>query len=259
VGDASRSVGLLPVTASASYAWTGGSANATVGNAGSFCMDTGTGYGCVIYRSDFSSFPTNTVLSVQAQFANPGMSFAKRPAASSVTVQASNAPSVTLSPVTLTGTMSGAGATGTVAFTGTYTGAPSAWWFWIVIPDIAASALTSNDPAKSAAYWFIANEWYRQTFYAVSTGFLPGGSGSCNPSGTPSCLTVSNLPPSYAVANDKRAILLLSGRTLNASTRPSSNPADYLEGGNTTLTDALFEHRAGVSTSINDRVVVVAP
>ncbi|OGA27134.1 MAG: hypothetical protein A3I01_02555 [Betaproteobacteria bacterium RIFCSPLOWO2_02_FULL_65_24] len=70
---------------------------------------------------------------------------------------------------------------------------------------------------------------------------------------------MSNLPLAYAVANDKRAILLLAGRTLNGMGRPSSSLVDYLEGNNTTTTDAVFEHRAGVSTSINDRVVVLAP
>ena len=81
-----------------------------------------------------------------------------------------------------------------------------------------------------------------------------------------------------AAPNNKEAILVLAGRALNGSTRPSANPKDYLEGENCNLTagkdldvasspstchlpstDYVYEHRAGVPTSINDRVVVVAP
>jgi hypothetical protein len=122
--------------------------------------------------------------------------------------------------------------------------------------------------ACSAACWFVANEWYRQTYYAVSPGYLPGGGGGCvaRPSPpaaalAPSCLMVNNLSPAYAVANDKQAILILAGRSLNGSARPSAQTSDYLEGANATLvaTPYIFENRPGVPTSINDRVVVVSP
>jgi hypothetical protein len=112
---------------------------------------------------------------------------------------------------------------------------------------------------KPVSAWFIDNEWYRQTYYAVSAGYLPGGGGSCTPSGTPSCLTVNNLPPSYVTLNDKQAILVLAGRALNGSSRPSANLADYLEGQNSTPADFVYEHRQGMPTSINDRVIVVSP
>ncbi len=123
------------------------------------------------------------------------------------------------------------------------------------------------------AAWFIANEWYRQTFYAVSPGFAPGGSGSCTsmpgwpgcfstnsctPS-APSCLAVYNKP---APSNNKEAILVLAGRALDGNPRPSAYPENYLEKANlTALGSALYvyEHRAGVPTAINDRVVVVSP
>ena len=59
--------------------------------------------------------------------------------------------------------------------------------------------------------------------------------------------------------NNKRAILVFAGRSLNGTARPSSNLADYLEGQNSTPADFIFEHRQGSPTSINDRVVVVAP
>ena len=109
--------------------------------------------------------------------------------------------------------------------------------------------------------WFISNQWYRQTYYAVSPGFIPGSGGACNPlPATPSCLKVSNFP----VQNDnKRAILVFAGRALNGSSRPSASPANYLENANLTAaldtTPFVYEHRAGVPTTINDRVVVVSP
>jgi hypothetical protein len=121
----------------------------------------------------------------------------------------------------------------------------------------------SGGTASSTAAWFIANEWFRQLYYAVSPGYLPGG-GACNPlPGTPSCLTVNKLPPSYATSNDKLAILVLAGRALNGSSRPSGTPANYFENANLSAaqgtTPYVYEHRAGGPTSINDRVVVVSP
>ena len=110
--------------------------------------------------------------------------------------------------------------------------------------------------------WFISNQWYRQAYYAVSQGYVSGGVPVGNPAtcsplpATPSCLTVNNLP---APKNNKSAILVLTGRALGSQTRPSGNPADYLEGQNSTPADLIFEHRAGTATTINDRVVVVSP
>jgi hypothetical protein len=130
----------------------------------------------------------------------------------------------------------------------------------VAIPDVIGTTVTSA--ADASAGWFIANEWYRQTYYSVSDGYLPGGSGSCSPlPASPSCLTVKNLSPAYATANDKRVILILAGRSLNGSTRPSSTVGDYLEGVNATFASNpyIFENRIGVPTSINDRVVVVSP
>jgi len=74
---------------------------------------------------------------------------------------------------------------------------------------------------------------------------------------------VNNLPsPRYTTLNDKRAILLLMGRPLNGSARPSPTLGNYLEGSNVTALSSpqyVFEHRAGAARSINDRVVVLCP
>jgi type II secretory pathway pseudopilin PulG len=112
--------------------------------------------------------------------------------------------------------------------------------------------------SNAALDWFLSNQWYRQTYYAVAPGWAPDGIGACNPpdSTAPPCLTVNNLP---APANNKRAILVLAGRALDGQNHPSGNVPDYLEGQNSTPADLVFEHRAGSPTTINDRVVVVSP
>ncbi len=156
---------------------------------------------------------------------------------------------------TLTGT-----ATGTVTYTATYGNlCLLICTIEIMIPNLAASPLTN--PLDPIAGWFVANEWYRQTYYAVSPGYVPGGGAACNPlPGAPSCLKVNNMPAYYALpSTNKKAILVLAGKTLNGSSRPSPNLADYLEGENSTPADFIYEHRSGVPTSINDRVVVVSP
>jgi hypothetical protein len=162
----------------------------------------------------------------------------------------------------LTGSLDGTGQ-GTVAYAATLPivcTSCTSYTITVVIPDVVASTLTSaTDPA---AGWFIANEWYRQTYYAVSPGYLPGAAGNCAPlPGLPSCLTVKNLSPTYATTDDKRAILILAGLSLNGAPRPSSFLRDYLEGANATFAanPYVFENRLGVPTSINDRVVVVSP
>jgi len=137
--------------------------------------------------------------------------------------------------------------------------------------------LTNPSTTNPNIAWFLSNQWYRQTYYAMSSGYAPGGVGSCNPPVTtsPACLTVNNLP---GPTNNKQAILVFTGRALDGQTHPSPNPKNYLEGENCNLTagkdldigsspstcnlttsDYVYEHRAGTATTINDRVVVVSP
>jgi hypothetical protein len=141
--------------------------------------------------------------------------------------------------------------------------------------------LTNPSSTNPNIAWFLSNQWYRQTYYAVSPGFAPGGVPYGNPAAcsplpaTPSCLTVNNLP---APKDNKSAILVFAGRALDGQIHPSSNPKNYLEGENCNLTagkdldigsspstcnlttsDYVYEHRAGTPTTINDRVVVVSP
>jgi hypothetical protein len=111
-----------------------------------------------------------------------------------------------------------------------------------------------SDPADPQSGWFIANRWYDQTYYAVSTGWIPGGGTGC---GAGDCLTVSNLPAPF---NNGRLILVFSGRPVAGQTRPSPNRSDYFELENDVPDDVAFQHhRWGLPTTINDRVVAVAP
>src|SRR2546422_489998 len=117
--------------------------------------------------------------------------------------------------------------------------------------------LNSTDPVTG---WFMRNEWYRVLYYAAAQATTPAAlpaAPACI-AGT-NCVTVSNLTP--LPNNNKRAILILTGRSINGSARPSGTLADYLEFGNAA---GNFE-RQPVSTVIdaalkkpfNDRIVVV--
>jgi len=144
----------------------------------------------------------------------------------------------------------------------------------VTVPDVVSSGLTLPSPVAWPASWFITNEWYRQTYYAVARDLLPGAGGSCGV-GFP-CLSVNNAPARFT--SPYTAIVILAGRALNGVSRPTGNPKDYLEGENCNLTvgrdldpggppftcnltttDYLYENRPGQPTSINDRVVVVSP
>jgi len=156
--------------------------------------------------------------------------------------------------------------TGLVVFTGRLqnpTNPPSGTGGRVTIKvPVSYHPITNSTDPKSG--WFIANQWYRQTYFAVSPGYVPGGGNSCSPlPSAPPCLTVNSLPSSYATSNDKQAILVFAGRALNGTPRPSGFFANYLENANLSAaqgtTPYVYEHRAGIPTSINDRVVVVSP
>jgi hypothetical protein len=104
--------------------------------------------------------------------------------------------------------------------------------------------------------WFARNEWYRLTYYAVVQGHTVGTLPPSCTTGT-NCLSVSNVTPTSA----QRAILILGGRSVNSSSRPSSTLTDYLESGN--ATGAFTRKTVSASVTVpaaqrfNDRIVVV--
>ena len=96
--------------------------------------------------------------------------------------------------------------------------------------------LNSNDATTG---WFMRNEWYRLVYYVVARGYTPEVIASApNPPACPttvggytfasSCLSVTNVTP----ASSQRAFLILAGRTVNGTSRPSTALGDYLEFGN---------------------------
>jgi hypothetical protein len=101
--------------------------------------------------------------------------------------------------------------------------------------------------------WFISNEWYKLTYYAVSSGNAPGGSGTCVTGGTPACLTV-NAPSGPTSPN---AILILAGRNIGAGSRPSGTLANYLEGDNIDG-DLIFDKKP-LSPTFNDHITTLYP
>ncbi len=268
--------GLLPVTANADYSLNSGTYSVTLtgGTAGSIsavkCNDINSpaeGFSCTFTINSLNSPAVcgssnrycmiNPGFRVQGDIANVGTSFADM-ADSDVTVTSSGGSARTMSSRTVTRALSSTGAA-TVSLQGThayskYDDKSFTRSMKVTFP-VTASAFTSN------TQWFIANEWYRLTYYAVSPGHLPGEGGTCTVlPGTPACLTVKNMPSNYASPNtNKRAILILGGRSLNGISRPSAALANYLESENATPSDYVFEHRAGLPSSINDRVVVICP
>lgn len=74
--------------------------------------------------------------------------------------------------------------------------------------------------ADARSAWWINNGWDRYTYYGVSRAATHDpGFAVCNPGGTvTNCLTVSNMP---SPANDKRLVLVLTGRRLDGKSWPS--------------------------------------
>jgi len=110
--------------------------------------------------------------------------------------------------------------------------------------------------------WFLRNKWHEVTYYAVAAPYTPAAPSTCSDTAPVTCLTVSNLDTADPTkATKSRAILILTGRSINNSTRPSGTLANYLEFGNAT---ASFERQpvstmndASLKSPYNDRFVVV--
>ena len=145
----------------------------------------------------------------------------------------------------------------------------------VTIPD-RVNVSPSTSSADATAGWFIGNEWYRQIYYIVSPGFLPGNNvivsppaipwytGNCTLPGPPTCLTVSGFSTTtYPTTNDKRALLIMGGYSLSSSlSRPQAALSAYFEGINATpggTNGYSYQHHIGPPTTTNDRVIVIAP
>lgn len=268
-GATSQTNGLLPITRDSSWlSWTSPSVTQVAGGTGTVtsasCSVTS---GQVVCTVNYTSGDKPNIR-LRATLVNGAKSFVIPPATTdvSITDKDGGASGWDNTP-TATGTfLSGANlGNGRATYVGRLRDLPSTKkpvTLRLSLPGY--HSLTSSADATSG--WFIANEWYRQTYYAVSPGYLPGGGGSCTTWTTPPppanpCLKATNKLPSPS--NNKRAMLVFAGRALNGAVRPTNLAGDYFEGANLTAVSGsapyAYEHRAGTPVAINDRVVVLAP
>ena len=206
---------------------------------------------------------SNLRFRIQAQAGKVGLTLALLPDVATVVTQVAPNPPASFPAASMTGGPLGNTGVGTMTYTATLPAAQDCgpcsvtYNITVTIPDVITNpAISAYDTNVG---WFIANEWYRQTYYALANDSLPGGSNNCI--ANPPCLTVNDLPG--GPVGNRQAILLLAGRALGGQNRPPFSPItpnDYLDGVNqTAFTTRVFDNRSGTPTSINDRVVLVAP
>jgi hypothetical protein len=87
----------------------------------------------------------------------------------------------------------------------------------------------------------------------ASPSHTPGGGRNCGAASD--CITVK-VAGAAALAN-RKAILVLAGRSINGSVRPSGNRADYLDSTENNNDDQTFAQQR-IGRGFNDRVVSVA-
>ena len=202
------------------------------------------------------TYTGSTVVSVLATAANIAMGFRTRPTKNDITFTASVI-SVT-SPTTAIVAASG---DGQLAFQATTNGASGTGT--ISIPHPADSFLlkttgTGASTANPNLFWFITNQWQRYTYYAISPAVSANPSGVCTSANVTDCLTLTNAEAGTGNTNDKRLVLILSGRPLAGKSQPTANLNDYFELQNDQTTapgDRTFQ-RDRISTTFNDRPAV---
>lgn len=96
--------------------------------------------------------------------------------------------------------------------------------------------------------WFGKNRWDEALFYAVAPACSDPAAANC--SGAGGYLAVNGV-------ENVRALVISPGTPYAGQTRPCASITDCLEAPNT-LSFPAFTHVTG-ATTINDRVVIVAP
>jgi hypothetical protein len=287
VGDTSQTSGLLPITTSSAnttYSWTAGSGSVSLtgGTVGTLASSSCATYLTTYWRCDFVMNALNSVATCGAStrycMVNPvftvsgrmgtkaATSFADLPTASSVTVTNTGGGGTTrtVTGASIDGTTAATTFLGTVTYSAThsysrYNASSFTRNMRVTIPIVVTSSWINNVTPDADTGWFIKNEWYRQTYYAVAPGYLPGGSSTCSAGST--CLTVNNMSATtYPTTNDKRAVLIFAGRALSGS-HPTTSIANYLEGTNQSPANGIFTNVDGTKNSaatFNDRLIVVS-
>jgi hypothetical protein len=267
IGDATPTTeGLLPLTTLVN-SWSGGTVTKVsgTGNLSSIVCATvaSVGYRCTFNITGAGAFTSISNLRVQmdATADRAGLGFTYKPTVASADTTLNNVTNNFVLPSFTVAAMTSAGAA-PITYVGTINTScnfcSGTRTVRITFADLVTRPIISSTDTTNG--WFIKNHWYRQTYYAVSPGYLPGGSGACAAGST--CLTVQNWPPSSnTTATDKTAILIFAGRALSGA-RPSNILASYLEGENQTTGDRIFVNRtgtAGSAVTLNDRAIVISP
>ncbi len=90
-----------------------------------------------------------------------------------------------------------------------------------------------NPPSNQPHYWFIQNEWYRYTYYAIAPALTAAASPACTNPGDSGCIVVSGFPLANGSTNDKRFVLAVMGPAVTGQTRGTTALlSQYLEGQN---------------------------
>jgi hypothetical protein len=114
---------------------------------------------------------------------------------------------------------------------------------------LAASAPPYNLLSPAAGephYWFMQNQWYRYTYYALSPSASAAAIGGA--------ITVTGFPPANGANNNKRFVLAVMGPAVTGQVRgPAAALSNYLEGENADIGDQMYAHLVYAAPG-NDRL-----
>jgi hypothetical protein len=121
---------------------------------------------------------------------------------------------------------------------------------------LSATVLAAHPPpfslhapgASAPHYWFMQNQWYRYTYYAVSPAASAAGAGGN--------FTVNGFPAANGSTNDKRFVLAAMGPATSNQVRGlAATLSQYVEGDNaaTAASPRVFAYQV-YAVSGNDRV-----
>jgi hypothetical protein len=111
-----------------------------------------------------------------------------------------------------------------------------------------AAAGPGNVPPADPHYWFMQNQWYRYTYYAVAPSASAAAAGAN--------ITVNGFPSANGNAGDKRFVLAVMGPAVTGQARgPTAAVDQYIEGPNaaTTASPRSFAYQV-FAVYGNDRI-----
>lgn len=241
--------GLMPIDPSCyNSAWTVQSVDTDgpldISGGGNGCVDTGTFVRCSFVRVSGPGSSANAEVVLKAN--NVARAF--RSTLRQEDLTPSNSGSATLS-MSLPNSTSDA--TMTVDLTWSASSLSLGQVVSVEIPHLQ-NAQIHADPRIT---WYWNNLWHRYTYYGVSPDATASNSNSwdaCDAAGDPGCLTVNGLPPASGSTNDKRLVLVLSGKPLAGQNPHSDDLNDYFENQNASV-GVIYEMGAA-GTAFNDKV-----